>query len=295
MNFKDYPVITAIVTPFNDDNTIDFESLEKLAKKQESSKNGILILGSTGESLNIDANERSSILSFFHSLNLKVPTMVGVGGINLNETKAWIDEVEKFNFDSLLLVTPLYAKPGEEGQYLWFKELMDHTKLPCMLYNIPGRTACALNKAAAKRLVGHPKFKAIKEASGSLDDFKDYRSISNDLYIYSGDDALTPLFSRNGGNGVVSVASNVWPEETNKIIKSSLKNELTQIEEKNWALAANALFVASNPVPVKALLKEQGVIKNELMRAPLCASDLKTLEPLIKADTLIKNLKIKDI
>src|SRR5690606_19262348 len=156
---------------------------------------------------------------------------------------------------AFLLVTPHYAKPGPAGQYEWFKALMDHSNLPCMLYNVPGRTAVPMAMEAVTRLNTHKNFWAIKEASGSVDKFKEYLKAAGGKPVFCGDDALMPDFALAGSCGLVSVAGNAWPKETNLYIDQCLKK--TFDAKELWTKASNSLFVASNPVPVKRLMFER--------------------------------------
>ena len=220
MNISNYPLYTALITPLKEDSSVDYDALEGLLREQEEANNGILVLGSTGEALNLDKEEKEKIFKFASDLNLKVPLMAGIGGINLRETKEDINFLNELNYHCYLLVTPLYAKPGKVGQTDWFKALLDISKKPCMLYNVPSRTGTSLNIETVSELNSHPNFWAIKEASGSVDDFKNYVDATNGQLVYSGDDALMNDFARHGAKGLVSVASNVWPKETNILFKS---------------------------------------------------------------------------
>ncbi len=286
MNVSNYSLWTAVVTPFLEDGTVDYKSLEILLRDQEKAQNGIVILGSTGEALNLEAEEKKEILKFTLNLKLTVPLMAGVGGINLRETKEWIKYLETLSLHAYLLVTPLYAKPGKFGQYEWFKALLDASTRPCMLYNVPGRTAVALNFDTVAMLKDHPRFWAIKEASGSVFDFKRYQECAPNAAMYSGDDSMTPIFASFGAKGLVSVASNVWPNETKEYVRQSLAKIL--VDSELWKECSDSLFIASNPVPVKALLHHLGKIKTNLMRAPLDHRDLKDLKPVVVAHESIQ-------
>lgn len=277
-----YRVWTAIVTPMNDDSSVDYESFESLLKNQNEAGNAITILGSTGEALNLDLSERKQILDFAIGLNLDIPLMVGVGGINLNEQSEWVEYLNVLDVDAYLLVVPLYAKPGVHGQYGWFKHLLDLAKRPCMLYNVPGRTAKNLEIETVKMLVDHPNFWAIKEASGSEKDFAEYAKAAVGKKMMSGDDLLLPEFARLGAEGVVSVASNVWPEATKKYADQCIEGSFA--DESIWKPAIEALFSASNPIPAKALLKERGDIKSSVLRLPLSIADMGDIELLMSAD-----------
>lgn len=277
-----YRVWTAIVTPMNDDSSVDYESFEGLLKNQNEAGNAITILGSTGEALNLDLDERKQILDFAIGLNLDIPLMVGVGGINLNEQSEWVEYLNGLNVDAYLLVVPLYAKPGVHGQYGWFKHLLDLSSKPCMLYNVPGRTAKNLEIETVKMLIDHSNFWAIKEASGSEKDFAEYAKAAVGKKMMSGDDLLLPEFARLGAEGVVSVASNVWPGATKKYADQCVERSFN--DETIWKPAIEALFSASNPIPAKALLKEQGKINSSVLRLPLSIKDMGDTEELKSAD-----------
>ncbi|MCK5882338.1 MAG: 4-hydroxy-tetrahydrodipicolinate synthase [Bacteriovoracaceae bacterium] len=289
MKLDNYPLWTALVTPLNTNQTVDYPSLKKLVLMQEKAKNGILILGSTGEALNLSLDERKEILKSVLELKPSVPIMVGVGGINMAETIEWVEYLNSLSVDCYLLVTPLYAKPGKMGQYFWFKSLLDASNRPCMLYNIPSRSGIELNVESYKMLKGHENLWALKEASGSIPNFLEYVQANNDVLVFSGDDAMMPAFIKLGAKGLVSVASNVWPKATHKYVKRGLEGLLNDNEIKLWEVASNSLFVASNPIPVKALLKEHGVIKEKTMRLPLCDDDLNDLSILVEQSGNVEN------
>lgn len=280
---------TAIVTPFLEDGSLDREGFTNILKEQEEANNGILILGSTGEALNLTLTERKTVLAAAMECNLNVPLMVGVGGSNLTETKEWISYVETLPIHALLLVTPLYAKPGDEGQYLWFKELLDTATKPCMLYNVPSRTGTSLSYRAVERLKDHQNFWAMKEASGSVEDFKKYRAAAPNIPIFSGDDAMTPLFCEHGCRGLVSVASNVWPKATAKYVQRCLDQLLSEEEISLWDACSSALFCASNPIPAKRLLAEEKRIATAELKLPLTRKDLSQAATLIEASLRINN------
>lgn len=285
MNLNNFTLWTAVVTPLLENGTVDFESLTRVVSAQDAAHNGLLILGSTAEALNLSLAQRMSIIE--HVVNMKPasPIMVGVGGNLLEEQKEWITYLERLNVHAYLLVTPHYAKPGPIGQYNWFKALMDHSTRPCMLYNVPGRTAVAMSTEAVSRLSGHKNFWAIKEASGSVEKFKEYLKAANGKAVYCGDDALMPDFANAGSAGLVSVASNAWPKETHLYVEQCLKK--TFDAKELWTKASNSLFVCSNPVPVKCLMAETGVIKTPFMMAPLSHEDMATAAPVLEAHAAV--------
>lgn len=281
MNFSNYALWTAVVTPLMENGQVDFESLTRVVKQQDEAKNGLLILGSTAEALNLNLSVRKSIIEHVVKMKPESPIMVGVGGNLLEEQKEWITYLSELPVHAYLLVTPHYAKPGPKGQFEWFKALMDHSTRPCMLYNVPGRTGVAMSTEAVSRLNGHRNFWAIKEASGSVEKFKEYLSAADGKGVYCGDDALMPDFAHAGSCGLVSVASNAWPKETHLYVEQCLKK--TFDAKELWTKASNSLFICSNPVPVKRLMFERGVIRSPKMAAPLSHEDMASASPVLEA------------
>ena len=278
---------TALITPLNDNSEIDYDSIKKLLKQQEEAGNGVLILGSTGEALNLDLEEKQRIFEFAHNLDLKVPLMAGIGGINLNQTRKEISFLNDLSYDCYLLVTPLYAKPGHRGQEEWFKTLLDESNKPCMLYNVPGRTGVNLNLETVRSLKEHPNFWAIKEASGTPVDFEKYVHACSPKKVFSGDDGMLTKYININCHGLVSVASNCWPKETNLYTRLSLTNELDS--DHKWSEWSEDLFLASNPIPVKTLMAHKGEIASSLCRPPLNHRDMKKFDKLINTDNEVKS------
>lgn len=271
-DINSYQVWTAIITPMNSDASVDYDSFEKILREQAAAGNAITILASTGEGLNLDLPERKQILDFAIGLKLGVPMMVGVGGVNLHEQLDWVGHLNTLDVDSYLVVVPLYAKPGVHGQYGWFKALLDKADRPCALYNIPKRTAKSLEFETVKMLKDHPRFWAMKEASASEADFAEYSKLAPKVHMLSGDDPMLPAFSKLGAKGVVSVAANVWPEATHEFARQCVGG--TFQDHDLWDKATAALFCASNPIPVKALMHDLGRIKTPETRLPLSSRDM---------------------
>ncbi len=288
-NLNDFPLWTAIVTPMNNDSSIDFNSFEKILREQEAAGVAVVILGSTGEALNLERSEQKRVLEFGLSLNLKVPVMTGIGGFNQKETLDYVAYLNTLtSLDAYLVVTPLYAKPGEHGQTAWFKAILDLSTRPCMLYNVPGRTGVKMSFGAVKTLKDHKNFWAIKEASGSVEDFKKYAESNPKARMYSGDDGMVPDFYPVGCVGLVSVASNAWPRETKAYVIKTLNGKLSKEEAKLWSASCDTLFIAANPVPVKNLMHVQGKIATNILRAPLDHKDLADNNPVLAANTNIE-------
>lgn len=296
MKKLDFPLYTAMITPMNEDGSIDFESLEYLLRKQEQAKVGILVLGSTGEGLNLSAHEKRAIVKFTKELKLDVPLMVGIGGHNIEDQKQFISYCDEVGVDYLLLVTPLYAKPGKEGQFEWFSQLLSITKTPCVLYNVPSRTGVKLHPEVPARLSKEfAHLSGVKEASGNVEEFKEFRKNSPTLNFYSGDDGLTEAFIKEGGVGLISVAANVWPTQTRKMVDLMVDGKFDLLYP-DWKESTDSLFAASNPVPAKVLLQHKGWITHTNVRLPLSLNDLATEgeEALLESDRKI-NQWIKEV
>ncbi|MFT6835468.1 MAG: 4-hydroxy-tetrahydrodipicolinate synthase [Francisellaceae bacterium] len=287
-NLNNITVWTALITPMLNNGDIDYKSLTNCVRKQENAGNGILIVGSTGEGLALTQVEQREIVSYVMSLNLSVPVMAGVGGYQLQSQLEWLDFCETQSVDAYLLVEPIYAKPGLNGQVRWFETLMDRVNKPCMLYNVPSRTGSNLMPEVLTELKDHENLWALKEASGSLDTFMSYQRANPSIRIYSGEDGLISELASLGAYGVVSVVANVWPEATRAFMEHCLQDDhfclidqLTIQDIQLWKRASNALFVASNPIPAKAILAHKKWIESAELRPPLCAQDMVKLDELI--------------
>ena len=287
MSLNNYKLWTALVTPMTPGLKVDFESLSSLIKEQTDAKNGLLILGSTGEALNLDIETKKSIVEYVIDLKPSTPIMVGVGGHELTDQLSWCKWLESKNIDAYLMVTPIYSKPNHGGQYRWFKTLMDSVTRPVMLYNVPGRAGSWLSLEAVAKLTSHPNFWSIKEAGGSVPKFKEYLDATNNGKIFCGDDGLMNNFAAAGSCGLVSVASNVWPKATNKYVEKCLNNTLD--EAAMWTQSCDSLFIASNPIPAKALLNIENRIKHSSMMPPLFEGDLKDIDLLKRSSENINN------
>ncbi len=282
----EFPLWTAAVTPMNDFAEIDYDSLESVLREQEIAGNGVLVLGSTGEGLNLTLEEKQEVVKFAKSLNLVVPLMAGIGGFNLEAQIEFIKYCDELSVDAFLLVNPIYAKPGKEGQYTWFKSLMTETDTSCMIYNVPSRAGSKMHPEVPARLFSEfDNYMGLKEASGSVDEFKAFRDMAPDAPLYCGDDNLIKEFVELGAVGHVSVASNAWPKKTRKYLDLALSGDL-ELLFKDWVSCVDLLFDAPSPTPVKTLLFHKGWINSDQVRLPLMRSDLtsETEEALIEAD-----------
>ena len=288
-SIHDISVWTALITPMLDNGDIDFNSLTVCVRKQESAGNGILIVGSTGEGLALTTQEQQAVVKHVTSLQLSVPIMAGVGGYQLQSQLEWLEFCETRSIDAYLLVAPIYAKPGIIGQIEWFKTLMNAVNTPCMLYNVPSRSGVDITPAVLSYLAEHKNLWALKEASGSIDNFLQYRQSNHDIQIFSGEDGLMSHLTALGATGVVSVVANVWPEATNLYMQQCLQNTVTSHSVQLWQKASKLLFVTSNPIPAKAILAELEHIATPQLRAPLSTYDMQQLDKLIQVNTEIES------
>ena len=280
---NNYSTWTALVTPFDSNGDIDFNSLKVIANEQNDAGNGILLLGSTGEGLALTSEQQLSIVEYVCQLGLSSPIMVAVGGYDLASQVRWIETCNQLPIAAYLLGTPLYAKPGPVGQTQWFKQLLDSAKFPCMLYNVPSRSGVAIPLSTVENLQSHENFWAIKEASGDLNQFLAYRQQCPHIALFSGEDAMMPYLAKAGAKGLVSVCANAWPEATNRYVQLSLTGEVDSLFPL-WQNAINLLFQVANPIPVKVLMAEQQVIATPILRAPLTHLELNDNRALLAAD-----------
>ena len=287
-DLNDYKVWTAIVTPMLDDGKIDFESFGHLLKLQVEAGNALTVLGSTGEALSFSLEEKKRILDFVIGQKLNIPIKVGVGGIYLPDQISWIEYLNTIPVDAYLVPVPYYTKPGKIGQTGWFRSLLNISDRPVCIYNVPGRTAVKLDVEALRDISSHDNFWAVKEASGSVNSFKAYSEASPNAHMLSGDDPMFAQFSRLGAKGVVSVAANVWPEQTQLIARQFMSGNFEN--EEIFSIASKSLFSASNPIPTKSILNHLGNIETPTVRPPLSAKDMMGLDQIVAIDKELTNI-----
>jgi 4-hydroxy-tetrahydrodipicolinate synthase len=288
---KTLPLWTALITPFDHHKNIDYSSIKALIKLQEEAGNGILLLGSTGEALNIPFDEKKRLAEFVLSQKPSVPVMVGVAGAQLDEQKNWIHFCDRLGADAFLLVTPYYSRPGTHGQIQWFKALAAETTKPCMLYNVPGRTGTRLCPEALKAVSTIKNIYALKEASGSLDDYDAYMQAAPNLAFYSGNDNLPYALCKRGAIGLVSIMSNVYPKLTHSYVQECLKKERTDLIEQ--CEVSSEHISCLGPIPPKALLYKKGLIESDQVLLPLSSEDLSNQAALNQTDKLLSTLEDK--
>ena len=266
--------IVALVTPFAEDGSVDFDALANLIDFHlESGTDAILVLGTTGESSTMSHEEDDAVCEFtVKRVAGRVPVIAGSGS-NTTETMVMKSlSYERLGVDGLLLITPYYNKCNEEGMYQHFKAVLDAVNIPCILYNVPGRTGCNMSEAVVARLAQHPNAFGIKEASGNMSyAAKIARYVNEDFRMYSGnDDIIVPMMSL-GASGVISVWANIMPREVHEMTHAFLNGDIegarkTQLECLDLI---NALFCEVNPIPVKGAVEMMGLGK-AVYRLPLC-------------------------
>ncbi|WP_111671850.1 4-hydroxy-tetrahydrodipicolinate synthase [Algoriphagus litoralis] len=260
----------ALVTPFHDDLSIDFDSLRKLIDHVVSGGvDYLVVLGTTGESATLTSAEKKQVLKACLDYNAgRVPVMLGIGG---NNTHALVNEIKKTDFygvASLLSVSPYYNKPSQEGIIAHYTALADVSPVPMVLYNIPGRTMSNMSSATTLQLSHHPNIVGMKEASGNLEQCMQIAAaMPKDFLLLSGDDLLTRPIMSIGGSGVISVMANAFPEEFKVITHGSDEDALQTVFS---LLEMNSLmYQEGNPVGIKNLLFHQGIIKSDQVRLPM--------------------------
>lgn len=278
-------VITAMVTPFAEDGSVNYAMAEKLADHLvENGSDGLVICGTTGESPTLSWAEEYELFKVVkQAVGNKAKIIAGTGSNSTTEAIAATKEAEKLGLDGSLQVVPYYNKPPQEGLYNHFRAIAEAAPdLPMMLYNVPGRTSRNLEPETVANLAQIGNIVAIKEASGDLEQACKIRVLTPSTFaIYSGEDALTlPLLSV-GSVGVVSVASHLVGNQMQEMIQAFIKGKNQQaraIQVKLFPLF-QALFMTTNPIPVKAALNLQGWNVGKL-RTPLCELQLDLLENL---------------
>ena len=284
----------ALITPFLEDGSVDYKSLIRLVEYQlNNGADFFCILATTGETPTLTAEEKQKIKDLIVDLvGGRVPILVGCGG---NNTAAIVKELQTGDFrgvDGILSVCPYYNKPSQEGLYQHFKTIAAATKLPVVLYNVPGRTGVNLSAATTVRLAHDcDNIVAIKEASGNLEQVDEIiKNKPRNFDVISGDDALTFPMISCGAVGVISVIGNALPREFSKMIRLQMKGEYDGARKIHHRFIDlfSLLFVDGNPAGVKAMLHEMGYIEN-VLRLPLVPTRISTLQ---RMSEILKELKI---
>ncbi len=273
----------ALITPFRDDETVDFPALARLIEYQI--QNGIdylVVLGTTAETPTLTEEEKQQIRTFvIEQVKGRVPIVLGLGG---NNTRAIVESLKTMNFDgvdAILSVVPYYNKPSQEGIYQHYKATASATKLPVILYNVPGRTGVNMTAETTLRLArDFDNIVAIKEASGNITQMDDIiKNKPADFMVISGDDGITFPLITLGAVGVISVIGNAFPREFSRMVRLALQGDYTSALtiHHRFTELFGLLFVDGNPAGVKCLLHAMGYIQNRL-RLPLVPTRITTYE-----------------
>ncbi|MBC7107055.1 MAG: 4-hydroxy-tetrahydrodipicolinate synthase [Firmicutes bacterium] len=257
-------VITAMVTPFHKDGSVNYAQAKKLARHLvETGSDGLVVAGTTGESPTLSAEEKEALFrAVVEEVGGKAAVIAGTGTNSTAQSVALTQVAERAGVDGIMLVAPYYNKPSQEGLYQHFAAVARSTRLPVMLYNVPGRTGVNIQPGTVARLAEMENVVAIKEASGSLDQVTELRRLLPDQFaIYSGDDSLTLPMLALGARGVVSVASHVAGRRIQEMINAFSAGNVTLAAKIHAELFPlfKVLFITTNPVPVKAALNFLGL------------------------------------
>jgi len=287
-------VYTAIITPFNDDESVNEEELKKLIDFNiDNGISGIVPCGTTGESPTLSNAEHERVIEVtIEHVNKRVPVIAGTGSNCTREAIRLSQHAEEAGADALLLVNPYYNKPTQEGLYRHFKAIAESVKIPCVVYNIKGRTGVNVETPTLMRLANDCKnIIAVKEASGDLEQMKEVISQRPEGFsVLSGDDNMTLDLVKAGGDGVISVASNIAPDKMSAMVKAALDGNMEEADkiDKELAPLFEYEFIETNPIPIKYMLSLKGMCK-EVYRLPMCEMMTENKE---KVKEVAENLKL---
>jgi len=286
-------LITAMVTPFNAKGEVDYKQAQKLAKALiNSGSNGLVVTGTTGERPTITDDEQLKLFAAVReAVGGKGTIVAGTGGNCTRESIVMTGKAEGLGVDAALLIVPYYNKPTQEGMYQHFKAIAESTSLPCILYNVPARTVTNLAPETVIRLSGVKNIVGVKEASGNLEQIaKIIHGARKGFLVWSGNDSDTFPVMAMGGYGVISVASHLVGKQIQEMIQLTVRGKMKEAAaiHLNLLPLVNALFIVSNPIPVKYALNHVGFRVGK-PRLPLTEPDDKS-KALIEAT--LRNYRI---
>ena len=264
----------AIVTPFNEDGSVNFNKLKELVLWHlEQGTDGIVALGTTGESSTMSHEEDDDVARcVIETVNGRIPVICGAGS---NSTQTQLEKSRRYHdmgADGLLLISPYYNKANDEGMYRHFAAVADTVDTPIILYNVPGRTGCSISPSVVARLAKHPNVAGIKEASGNISyTAKIAKLLNDDFCMFSGnDDMIVPMMSL-GGCGVISVWANICPKQCHDLVAAFRAADLKTAQklQLDYLDLINTLFCEVNPIPVKEAMNQMGMNVGGY-RLPLC-------------------------
>ncbi|WP_024297518.1 4-hydroxy-tetrahydrodipicolinate synthase [Methylomicrobium lacus] len=265
--------IVALVTPMFDNGAVDKESLKKLVEFHiEEGTDALVAVGTTGESATLNEDEHCDVMaSVVAYVDGRIPVIAGTGANSTSEAIHLTRRAKEIGADACLLVTPYYNKPTQEGLFLHYQAINDAVDIPQILYNVPGRTACDMLPETVGRLSKFTNIVGVKEATGDLSRVQKIRALcGDDFALYTGDDATSREFCLLGGNGSITVTGNVAPKLVHQMLAAAMAGDAETalaIDEKLTGLH-KALFIQSNPIPVKWAVAEMGLMPRGI-RLPL--------------------------
>ncbi len=264
--------IVALVTPMHSDGGIDYLALERLVGWHlDSGTDGLVILGTTGESATVEKSERQKIIKqVLARVNQRIPVIVGTGANSTAHTIELTRHAMEIGADATLLVTPYYNKPTQEGLFQHFKTVAGAVPIPQILYNVPSRTACDLLPETVRRLGDIGNIVGLKEATGDIERLKALLALNVNVDLFSGDDPSGLEFILTGGKGIISVTANVVPRQFHQMCEAALQGDNNRAKQLNDGLTIlyKGLFTESNPIPTKWILAEMGMMEKGI-RLPL--------------------------
>lgn len=263
----------ALITPFTQNDQVDYKALETIIENQINGGMDYLVaLGTTAETATLTTDEKSHVVELIKEKSADLPVVVGMGG---NDTRTVCKQIDKFNFegvDGILVVTPYYNKPSQEGLYRHYLEVAKASPVPIILYNVPSRTGINMEATTVARLTeASDKFAAVKEASGEHSQMTKIAKYTPDNFtLISGDDLLALTISAIGGKGVISVIGNAMPKELSTLMHLAMEGKYSEARKIHFKLIEmfQLLFKEGNPGGIKALMNIQGTIEN-VLRLPL--------------------------
>ncbi|MDJ1473262.1 4-hydroxy-tetrahydrodipicolinate synthase [Cytophagaceae bacterium DM2B3-1] len=278
MNTKFYGTGVALVTPFQEDLSVDFPALERLLEHTISGGvDYLVVMGTTGESATVTKAERKEILNFVREYNAgRLPIVYGIGG---NNTASLLDTIQETDFkdvDAILSVSPYYNKPTQRGIMAHYETVANASPVPVILYNVPGRTASNLTAASTLVLAQHKNIIGVKEASGDMSQgIEIARDKPADFLFLAGDDMLTVPMTTFGAKGVISVIANALPQLFTRMVNESLTGNYTQAMPYLFQLSRinDLMYEEGNPVGVKSALKSLGICEDQVRLPLVSASD----------------------
>ena len=253
---------TALITPFNNDYSIDFDALSRIIEQQiAGGTNYFVMLGTTGESATLSSQEKSAVVSHIKKVNAgRLPLVLGVGGNNTSDVVEQLKSLDTDGLTAILSVSPYYNKPNQQGIIYHYTEVANASPLPVILYNVPGRTGSNMTASTQLELARHPDIVATKEASGNMEQVMTIlKDKPADFLVISGDDALTFPILACGGSGVISVINHIFPRTFSGMVKSALQGDFTAARAAHERVLESsiAIFADGSPGGIKTMLNEK--------------------------------------